>query len=694
MDEKELLEQEQEFTLEDILREFGSSPAEEPEEETPVMDEQPEEEFPEGETPAAEISAEEEQEGPVREEPISAVTGDTIRLEKIPVTAGQVRNARPITDEEDEQPIVAPVQEEEKAEPYSSEWEPEYEQPIAEYVPPRPIMFHPRSRLRELKRKLVAGPEKQYYALSEKGLGKLQIAIFISVLVVLISAAATAMYALGWVQEDRLRLMVFGQFLAMLVSALLGSFQLLEGAADLLRKRFSPNTLLLFTFVLCCIDGVMGLKQLRVPCCAAFSLQVTMSLWSTYQRRNTQLGQLDTMRKATRLDSISSAEDYCEDTDGLLRGEGQVEDFMDTYQQPADQEKILSVYTLVALCVSVAVGVLAGVLHGISAGIQVAAVTALAAMPASTFVIFSRPMAILEKRLHALGAVLCGWQGARSLSKKAIFPLTHEDLFPAGTVKMNGVKFFGSRQPDDIIACATALIVADGGSLAPLFTHLLDSRNCAHYTAEEFRIYENGGIGGVVNEEPVLAGTLSFLKEMGVETPEGLRINQAVCVAIDGELCGLFAITYEKDRGAAAGIGTLCSYRGLKPALICDDFMLTPEFIRGTFDVNPKKMRFFTAEERAQLREKTPDEDAPALALVTSDGLAPFAYTVTGARSLKMAVNMGIVIHMIGGILGMLMMLVLAIIGATGLLTPANLFLYELVWMVPGLLITEWTRTV
>jgi hypothetical protein len=49
---------------------------------------------------------------------------------------------------------------------------------------------------------------------------------------------------------------------------------------------------------------------------------------------------------------------------------------------------------------------------------------------------------------------------------------------------------------------------------------------------------------------------------------------------------------------------------------------------------------------------------------------------------------------MIGGILGMLMMLVLAIIGATNLLTPANLFLYELVWMVPGLLITEWTRSI
>ena len=670
MDEMEL---EQEFTLEDIMKEFGG------------LTEEPE---------AAEEAETAEQEQPEeQEQPASMVTGDTIRLEKIPETVGQVRNARPITDEEDEQPVIF-VDETQKAEPYSSEWEPEYEQPIAEYVPPRPIVFHPQSRLRELKRKLVAGPEKKYYELTEIGLGKLQAAIFVCALVVLISAAATAMYAFGWVQADRMRLMVFGQFLAMLISALLGSYQLLEGAADLLRKRFSPNTLLLFTFLLCCVDGVMGLSQQRVPCCAAFSLQVVMSLWSSYQKRNTELGQLDTMRKATHLDGICAEEDYLDGSKGFVRTEGQVEDFMDSYKDTSRYEKVLSVYTLVALCVSVAVGILAGVLHGISAGIQVAAVTALAAMPASLFVVQSRPMAVLERRLHAVGAVLCGWKGVEILNGKAVYPLDHQDLFPAGSVKMNGVKFFGNRQPDEIVAYAAALIAMDGGSLEPLFTHLLDSRNGAHYPAEAFHYYENGGIGASVNGEAVLAGTLPFLKEMGVETPEGIRVNQAVCVAIDGELCGLFAVTYEKDRMSAAGISTLSSYRGLKPCLISGDFMLTPEYIRSTFGVNPQKVLYPELAQRQELREKEPPVPAENAALITGEGLAPFAYAVTGARSLKSAVEAGITVHMIGGILGMLMMLVLAIIGATQLLTPVNLFLYELVWLVPGLLITEWTRSI
>jgi hypothetical protein len=55
---------------------------------------------------------------------------------------------------------------------------------------------------------------------------------------------------------------------------------------------------------------------------------------------------------------------------------------------------------------------------------------------------------------------------------------------------------------------------------------------------------------------------------------------------------------------------------------------------------------------------------------------------------------MGLVIHILGGVLGMLIMLALAYLGSVQLLTPLNILLYQLVWMIPGLLITELTRTV
>lgn len=677
MDEKEL----QEFDLEDILKEFGE-PAEETEEQIP--EESPEEtnEKPLVSSDTAVFSVPEK----YRETAEEAME-KTIRLDMGDFPKGQVSEeiAKAQIDEPEE---TQPEQEE----AFSDKWEPEYEQPMGEYIPPQPIIFHPRSRLRELKRKLVAGPERQYYELSEKGLGKLQVAIFLSLLVVLICGVSTAIYAMGMVQANRMRLMVFSQFFAMLVSALLGSYQLLEGISDVFHKRFTLNTLLVFTFMICCLDGIVCLKELRIPCCAAFSLQVTMSLWSAYQKRNTQLGQLDTMRKATRLDGIGAVPNYYGKYTGFLKTEGQVEDFMDHYQTPSKPEKRMNIYAFVVLLLSIGIGITGGVLHGFSVGIQVAAATLLAAIPATAFICVSRPMAVLERKLHKLGTVLCGWQGVEGLSQKGVFPLNHDDLFPAGTIRMNGVKFFGDRDPDTVVAYAAALITADGGGLATLFAQLLESRNGMHYEVENIRAYD-GGIGGEIDGEPVLVGGLSFLHSMGVEIPQGVRISQAVCAAIDGELCGLFAMTYEKDRSSAAGFATLCAYRKLRPVIVTHDFMLNEQFLRSRFGVRTRRILFPEHAERTALAE-TEQEDIAALMMTTRDGLASLAFGVTGARVLKKSCTLGTLIHMIGGILGVGIMLALTILGATELLTPGNLFLYELVWMIPGLIVTEWTRSI
>jgi hypothetical protein len=259
---------------------------------------------------------------------------------------------------------------------------------------------------------------------------------------------------------------------------------------------------------------------------------------------------------------------------------------------------------------------------------------------------------------------------------------------------MNGVKFYGHRDPDQVVAYSTALILADGSGLGALFEQLLSSRNGRHYDALNYRAYPNGGIGAEVCQEPVLMGSLTFLQEMGVEIPEGINVNNAIYTAVDGELCGVFAITYNKASSVAAGLSTLCSYRSLRPVLISCDFVLTEKFMKELFGINPRRFFFPEREVRQALQNKPLPEEVTAAALITTEGLAPFAYAVTGARAIRTAAIMGTAVHMIGGILGLLIMLALAVLGESALLTPVNLLAFELVWLVPGLLISEWTRAV
>jgi hypothetical protein len=391
---------------------------------------------------------------------------------------------------------------------------------------------------------------------------------------------------------------------------------------------------------------------------------------------------------------VVSVPDYYEGQTGFLRAEGQVEDFMDTYNRPSGVEKVLSTYALVALVVSLGIGITAGVLHGAEFGCRAFASALLVSVPATSFVAISRPMAVLERRLHRLGTVICGWEGIKGLSQKGVFPLNDTDLFPAGSAKMNGVKFYGTRDPDTVVAYGTALISACGGGMEPLFSALLESRNGYHYTAKELRSYPSGGVGGEVNGESVLAGTLRFMQDMGVEMPAGTKINQAVYVAIDGQLSGVFAITYGKIRATTAAMTTLCAYRKLMPVLTTSDFMLTESFIRSRFGVNTKRILFPERAVRCELAQIQPEEGTPALALNTQEGLAGPAFAVTGARAVHKACRLGVAVHMLGGILGLVMMLLLAVLGAQHLLTPGNVLLYELLWMIPGLLFTEWARAV
>ena len=686
------LENNQDFDLEDILKEFGEHPeAEEPAEpagqmpelrfddETPDIPEEVSEARPE-ETTA--FALEEAAEPTVEtEEPSLPDTQEFDPVEEVPPEALPT----------DEPTIVIDLPEESEA-PQPAAAEPAFE--VEEEFIPAPIVFTPRSRLKELKKQLVAGPERRYYELSEMGVGRLQAAILLNLLVVLICGGVTALFALELVPENRMKLVVFSQVLAMLISALLGCNLMLDSLGDLLKGRFTVNTLLTLTFAACLIDSVFCLQELRVPCCAAFSLEMTMALWARLQKHNTEMAQMDTMRKAVRLHGIVRVENYYEGKDGLLRKEGEVSDFMDTYSKMPSPEVVQSIYAVLSLLICIGISIFAGMLHGISMGAQILSTSLLVAVPASFFVSISRPMAILEARLHMVGTVLCGWEGVKDLCGKAVFPISDLDLFPQGSTKLNGVKFYGSRNPDEVVSYTASVIHVAGGGLVPVFDQLLGSRSGALYPVQHYRNYGDGGIGGEVDGLPVLVGTMAFLQDMGVEIPEGTMVNQAVYTAVDGELCAVYAISYAKMRSAAAGLVTLCGYRKLKPLKLSGDFMLTESFLRAKFNVKTNRIAFPDRDTCQKLQQHPIDPDEPVLALTTREELVSAAYAITGARALRQATKLGVIIHLIGGILGLVIMLVLGYLGSTELLTPSNILLYQLIWAVPGLLVTEWARIV
>ena len=626
-----------------------------------------------------------------------SVTSDTISFQLPPEMTEETAGEVPLPNEQPEIPQDAPEEPAsaaeiptlEEAAPTAEEAEPETPQEHSNTV------FLSRSaKLRELKRKLVAGPEKRYYSLSEQGIGRLQVGVILNFILLMLCCLGVFLYTKGMVPASRTKLMVYTQVLAMMVSGLLGINILMDGIGDLFHLHYSMNTTLAISFIACMVDAWFSLDEQRVPFCSAFVLQMTMAMIARYHKRTTEMAQLDTMRKATSLTSLVKQPQYYGKRAGILRGEGDVEDFMDTYSRTSGPELVQDVYAFIALLACAGIAVLTGLLHGTSMAVKIFSTALLVSFPAGYFVALTRPAALLEKRLHMVGAVICGWQGVKKLCGKAVVPLRDKDLFPRGSTKLNGVKFYSDRTNTVVISYTASLIFAAGGGLVPLFRNLLTSRNGTEYPVEAFRDYGQGGIGGEVNGESVLLGGPEFLQDMGVEVPQGTMVNQAVYVAIDGTLAAVIAISYAKMRSAAAGIVSLCGCRKLTTLLLAGDFMMTDSFIREKFSIRSKRLIIPTPEDRAALLAQRADPELDVLALVTRDDLISSAYAITGGMSLRRATIIGSIIGILGGIVGIVIMLALSYLGETELLTPARVLLYQLAWMIPSFFATEWTRVI
>lgn len=654
-------EQEQEeFTLEDILREFGSQDSE--------------------------------------AEPVSSdtiVLGNITAVTETTDPSGNTQVFAPVVSEEPEpepepEPIPQPAQPEPKTEPFSEDWEPEYEEPMGEFVPKAPIPF-PHSRLRQLRQKLVAGPERRYQALAEVGVGQLQVGMVLNFLLAALSIGITVACTLGLIPAEYLRPFIFCQLLLAMLAALVGCYRMLDGISLLLRKRFVLDSTLPVTFLVCMIDGLLCLYEHRLSCSSLFCLHVLFSQAAAYQRRNTELQQMDVLRKANDLTALAKVNDLHNEHPGYVTRDGEPEDFLEHYGYPSTPSKALSLYAVIALIVSTVLAAVVWVLSGPSAGIQVFLAAQLMSLPASIFVSMSRPAAIVQNRLHPLGAVLCGWHGIRATEKGSIFPLSHGDLFPEGTVKMNGVKFYGTVEPGLVVSYTCAMIRTEGSNLLQVFRQLPRSRDSADHIVEDFTEHP-GGIAGLVDGTSVLVGTAQCMEASGISLPEGSKIAQAIYTAVDGQLSGVFAVTYSRSKLAAQGLRNLCGDRSVAPTVMACDFQLSPRFIREKLAVGGNRLAFPTRSLRLELSQRKAPDDSIAIALMTREGLAPKAYALTGARALKYAWKAGAAIHILGGAIGLGAVAVLAVVNALALLTPVNLLLYTLLWTVPGLLITEYTR--
>ncbi len=539
--------------------------------------------------------------------------------------------------------------------------------------------------------KKTPSPEKQYRA-AANGLRGSMIRLTFCFLTALIAVGLAVCQTAGWLSAEVSGGSLGYAGLALLLLCALFSYDVLsDGISKLLSGRFTLNFLVLLAVVLCLIDGVMSLLADSGTYCAVACVLLASAQWGFFLNRRVQCNTMDVARKMPEANALVREKDLWNRSDGVLCGKADVEEFMEHAAAPVLPERMLNWYGAFLLVFS---GVFAGMYCKSSAGTFVHNFTAilLAGIPALTFVMVWRPWAILSKRLHGCGAAIAGWHGVQLLRGKLAVPVSDQDLFPAEKLKMNGTKFFGNCPPELVLAYGASVMEASGSGLSAMFNRQLAARNGKKYPVSNLKRYETGGVGAEIGMDSVLVGTLRFMQSMGVDMPRSTRVAQAVYVAINAEVCGVFAVNYGVTRSTAAALSALTRSTAVAPVLTARDFILTEAFLRAKFHVDTKHIVFPPFAARGQLDGRTPHEDAPQCALLTKPDFVSTALVITGGRSLYTGALWGAMWAIVSGLFGAGIMAVLASLGASELMDVGRLLLYMAVWAVPTFLWSMWPQ--
>ena len=459
----------------------------------------------------------------------------------------------------------------------------------------------------------------------------------------------------------------------------------LSGVIALLRFRFDQYSMLFLALCAVVADAFFAVAEGRTPFCTVAGILLLLALWGRdllYDARRRSLRAISNMDEPV---AAIREEKAWHGYDCIFRAPGDAEQFAVQLEMPDAGSRIMRVWAPVMTAVTLALSVLTSLRTG-EHFLWAWSAMLLASFPAGILIAYAKPFSALARRLYRAGAAIAGWQGARILSGEAGLIVEDADLFPPQNVTQGGMKLYGSRPAPMVIGYANAVVQTAGSGLVPLFEQMMHDQNGRRYTVDTFRRYEGGGLGATIRGDVVLMGSIAFMKLMRVRVPEGTRLKQAVYLSVNGELTAVFALNYAPAESVRAGLSAVLRAGSLVPVLATRDFMITPQFLKLRYKIPPEHIEFPIVEERARLSSQEIPRTGPQGALMARSSFASFAGSVVSARTLRGAAIIAMIVALAGSVLGTALMFFLTFLGSSFSASCWNLFVYTVLWLIPGLL--------
>ena len=372
--------------------------------------------------------------------------------------------------------------------------------------------------------------------------------------------------------------------------------------------------------------------------------------------------------------------------------------FLKLSYEPDPSEQTSQIMAPVSFVCSLILGIVAYVLsRDMPHALTAFAAAACVGVPFMNMLSVNLPLNRLSKIASRCGAMLVGYPTVDEFSAANAVMLDAKDLFPKGTVVLNGIKTFAGQRIDDAIVDATALMCAVGGPLSDLFDQIIQSRRELLPKIDNVAYEDDKGVTGWVSGRRILIGNRSLMEAHGIEPPsrdyEEKYIQggkKVVYLATGGDLVALFVISYNSDLRRAMELRRM-EDNGISLIVRTRDPNITPRLLAECFGLDEQCIRVLPERLGEVYTELTEQPSARSAALLATKGRpTSMMRMLTACVRQRSNISLAVALQNIAVILGILLVGFLSCYSGLSQLSTAALLLYELfwaavVWLIPRL---------
>lgn len=364
-------------------------------------------------------------------------------------------------------------------------------------------------------------------------------------------------------------------------------------------------------------------------------------------------------------------------------------DYLKISYSPDPSEDMSGKVAPVAILCSLFVSILYGI---ISRGDIFGAFSALAVMtavsvPVANLLAVNLPMRKLCSEVLARNAMIAGYPSVRQFCDTKAVMVDATDLYPAGSITLNGVKAFDNYKiTESFISCAAVLKEA-GSPLASVFDNVVDNNGGKLPKVESVMYEDKLGLVGFVNGERHLIGTAELLEKFGVTAPalsgeeqyikEG---RQKTYFAKGSKAVAMFVTTYSSTLRIAEELQR-AEANGINMLVRTSDPNITSEKIAEDFGVFFRSVKVLSTGLGNVCQEvSSQKEDTSRAYLATRGSFLPFLRALSGCVRMKSNISLTVVIQLIGLILGVLITAAIVLCAGVNSLGAIKILLYVIFW--------------